>query len=79
MWLVVALTGRTPQLRNSVTLRLDRERDLASGAIEQSLGVLNGVDEVTVLPKDCVAYLRVDESCFDPKQAHAVPGVLAPD
>ena len=79
VWLVVALTGRTPQLRNSVTLRLDRERDLASGAIEQSLGVLNGVDEVTVLPKDCVAYLRVDESCFDPKQAHAVPGVLAPD
>jgi len=79
MWLVVALTGRTPQLRNSVTLRLERERDLTSGAIEQSLGALNGVDEVTVLPKDCVAYLRVDESCFDPKQAHAVPGVLAPD
>jgi len=79
MWLVVALTGRTPQLRNSVTLRLERERDLTSGAIEQSLGALNGVDEVTVLPKDSVAYLRVDESCFDPKQAHAVPGVLAPD
>ena len=79
VWLVVALTGRTPQLRNSVTLRLDRERDLTSGAIEQGLGALNGVDEVTVLPKDCVAYLRVDESCFDPKQAHAVPGVLAPD
>ena len=79
MWLLVASTGRTPQLRNSVTLRLDRERDLTSGAIEQGLGALNGVDEVTVLPKDCVAYLRVDESCFDPKQAHAVPGVLAPD
>ena len=79
MWLLVASTGTTPQLRNSVTLRLDRERDLTSGAIEQGLGALNGVDEVTVLPKDCVAYLRVDESCFDPKQAHAVPGVLAPD
>ena len=79
VWLVVALTGRTPQLRNSVTLRLDRERDLTSGTIEHSLRALNGVDEVTVLPKDCVAYLRVDESCFDQKQAHAVPGVLAPD
>ena len=79
VWLVVALTGRTPQLRNSVTLRLDGEIDLTSGAIEHSLRALNGVDEVTVLPKDCVAYLRVDESCFDPKQAHAVPGVLAPD
>jgi len=78
-WLVVALTGRTPQLRNSVTLRLDGEIDLASGSIENSLGALHGVDEVTVLPKDRVAYLRVDESCFDPKQAHAVPGVLAPD
>jgi len=79
VWLVVALTGRTPQLRNSVTLRLDGEIDLASGTIEHSLRALNGVDEVTVLPKDCVAYLRVDESCFDQKQAHAVPGVLAPD
>ena len=79
VWLVVALTGRTPQLRNSVTLRLDGGIDLASGSIEHSLRALNGVDEVTVLPKDCVAYLRVDESCFDPKQAHAVPGVLAPD
>ena len=78
-WLVVALTGRTPQLRNSVTLRLNRESDLISGSIEHSLGALHGVDEVTVLPKDCVAYLRVDESCFDPNQAHAVPGVLAPD
>ena len=79
MWLLVASTGRTPQLRNSVTLRLDGEIDLASRSIEHSLGALNGVDEVTVLPKVCVAYLRVDESCFDPKQAHAVPGVLAPD
>ena len=78
-WLVVALSGRAPQLRNSVTLRLDREIDLSSGSIEQSLGALHGVDEVTVLPKDCVAYLRVDESCFDPKQAHTVPGVLPPD
>ena len=78
-WLVVALTGRTPQLRNSVTLRLNRESDLISGSIEHSLGALHGVDEVTVLPEDCVAYLRVDESCFDPNQAHAVPGVLAPD
>jgi len=78
-WLVVALTGRAPQLRNSVTLRLDRESDLASGSIEHSLGALHGVDEVTVLPKDRVAYLRVDESCFDPEQAHAVPGVLPPD
>ena len=78
-WLVVALTGRTPQLRNSVTLRLDGEIDLASGSIENSLGALHGVDEVTVLPKDCVAYLRVDESCFDSNQAHAVPGVLPPD
>ena len=78
-WLVLALTGRAPQLRNSVTLRLDREIDLGSGSIEHSLGALHGGDDVTVLPKDCVAYLRVDESCFDPKQAHAVPGVLPPD
>ena len=75
-WLILAFTGATPELRNSVTLRLDGETDLDLESLELHLGALRGVDHVTVLPKDRIAYIRVDESCFDLHQAHAVLGVL---
>ena len=75
-WLVLTLTGVTPELRNSVTLRLDGGADVELKSLELHLGALRGVDHVTVLPQDCIAYIRVDESRFDLHQAHAVPGVL---
>ncbi|MAF08322.1 MAG: MFS transporter [Acidiferrobacteraceae bacterium] len=76
VWLILAFTGTTPELRNSVTLRLDSEADLDLESLELQLGALRGVDHVTVLPREGIAYIRVDESCFDLHQAHTVPGVL---
>jgi len=76
VWLVLAFTGATPELRNSVTLRLDGEAAVEFKSLELQLGALRGVDHVTVLPKDRIAYIRVDDSSFDLQQAHAVPGVL---
>jgi len=76
VWLVLAFTGSTPELRNSVTLRLDGEAEVEFKSLELQLGALRGVDHVTVLPQERIAYMRVDDSSFDPQQAHAVPGVL---
>ena len=76
VWLVLAFTGATPELRNSVTLQLDSEAEVEFKSLELQLGALRGVDHVTVLPQERIAYMRVDDSSFDPQQAHAVPGVL---
>ncbi|MBP81687.1 MAG: MFS transporter [Acidiferrobacteraceae bacterium] len=76
-WLVITLIGQTPLLRDSVMLRLERGPGLDLEEVEKRLRALTGVDDVTVLPGDRIAYIKVDEACFEMSQAYLVQGVAS--
>ncbi len=76
LWLVIAWVGRTPPLRNSITLQLEEEPRLDLQELELRLRATTGVYDVTVLPADRVAYIKVDDEHFESTQVYALRGVL---
>ena len=77
LWLAIAWVGRTPPLRNSITLQLEEESGLDLQELERRLRVITGVHDVTVLPADRVAYIKVDDEHFESSQVYALRGVLS--
>jgi predicted MFS family arabinose efflux permease len=77
LWLVIAWVGRTPPLRNSITLQLEDESELDLQELERRLWAITGVHDVTVLPPDRVAYIKVDDEHFESSQVYALRGVLS--
>lgn len=59
-WWVIALTGGKPLLRDSMALPIERASDRDAATIAQRLLAIPGVEDVTVLSGEGVAYLKVD-------------------
>ncbi|MBT4108051.1 MAG: heavy-metal-associated domain-containing protein, partial [Proteobacteria bacterium] len=69
--------GPKPELRDSVTVYIDPHQSGGANAIERDLRRLAGVDSVTVLLEEKIAYIRVDDENFDPKQLERIDGVAS--
>ena len=77
LWLALSVSGPKPELRDSVTVYIDPHQSGGANAIERDLRRLAGVDSVTVLLEEKIAYIRVDDENFDPKQLERIDGVAS--
>ena len=77
LWLALSIFGPKPELRDSVTVYIDPHHSDGANAIEHDLRRLAGVDNVTVLLEEKIAYIRVDDEKFDPKQLERIDGVAS--
>ena len=73
--LVFCFVGKAPILKESITINIKAKSEIELMELETSLLSIKGVDDVTVMPIQKIAYLRVDETLFDPDAAAEVPGV----
>ncbi|MEK9786295.1 MAG: MFS transporter [Gammaproteobacteria bacterium] len=73
-WLTISVLGQSPMLRESLTIRLQPEGADLNG-IEKQLRLLPGVDDVSMFPKERMAYLRVEEGRFDRRSLDEIPGL----
>ena len=74
-WLVFCFFGKAPILRECITINIKAKSEIEFMELETSLLSLKGVDDVTVMPSQKIAYLRVNETLFDPDAAAEVSGV----
>jgi MFS family permease len=74
-WLVVSFFGSSPQLRESLTLRLSPENS-DDRSIERALSLLPGVDQVSFFSRDRIVYLRVNEEEFDRGALRDIEGLV---
>ncbi len=71
IWLLLSVTMKQPPYVSSIVMALNpsgAEDDGASGDVHilaEKLAAIPGVEEVTVLPEERTAYLKVDKQCLD--------------
>ncbi|MCH1477026.1 MAG: hypothetical protein L7U43_03375, partial [Arenicellales bacterium] len=77
LWLAFSVSGPKPELRDSVTVYIDPNQSGGANVIARELRGVAGVDNVTVLVEEKIAYIRVDEEKFEPKQLERIAGVAS--
>jgi len=65
IWLLLVLTMRKPRYLSSLLLKVGPITDRAAEQLAANLSRVPGVEEVTVIAADGVAYLKVDKSRLD--------------
>lgn len=68
LWLVVLLTGRTPELFESRLLRVAETPQRDAQALSERLAAVPGVLEATVVAEEGVAYIKIDSERLDDAQ-----------
>jgi hypothetical protein len=71
VWLIAAASMQPPRYLRSLTLPINDGEQLDA---RRFLGIVPGVEDLVVIPAQQIAYVRIDDKCFDQAAFEAILG-----